>query len=156
MARFEIRKVGDTYEISGHLDEHADFSPLLATTEAPLKLSFSEVDRMNSVGSKALTQLMRDLGLRDVELHHVPTFLVEQINVVPSLIGRRAKNLLSLVAPYHCQTCKQTSEMLIERHEVRQSHRGTQAPTRRCETCNGPMKLKGEEEDLFLFLTYSA
>ena len=158
MARFAIQKVGDTYEISGHMDEHTDFSPLLADADGsgPLKLSFEGVTSMNSVGARALTLCMRELGQRAVELHQVPTFLVEQINVVPGLIGKRAKNVASLFAPYHCSGCKLTTDSLVERHEVHLSHRGTEAPVRRCERCGAAMKLRGEEEDLFLFLTYSA
>jgi DNA-directed RNA polymerase subunit RPC12/RpoP len=156
MSKFEIRKEGDTYFVLGHMNEATDFGPLLESPDAPLKVNLEGVTNINSVGSKALMNLVRNPGSRELQLLEVPSFLVTMFNVVPALIGKRAKSVHSLFVPYHCADCGKTVEMLIKREEVRMTNRGTHAPARRCERCNAAMKLRGEEEDMFLFLTYSA
>jgi hypothetical protein len=154
MAKLEIRYEDGIHNLRGRIDEHADFAPLLQSQDSPLRIGLEDVDTLNSVGTKAFAAFNKALGAREVEYTKAPVFLVDMINTLPALFGRKAAGIKSVLAPYQCTACNHRAAREVQVDEVKQSNYGTEAPGRTCNRCGKPMRLTTDPEEYFLFLTY--
>ena len=55
---------GGVYELAGEIDEHADFTPLLARMSGHVVFDLARLRRINSQGVRAWIDFLRDVPVR--------------------------------------------------------------------------------------------
>lgn len=111
----KIERKGDRVYLSGVINENSDFTPLLQET-SPLKIDFSGVQRINSVGVRSW---MRFLSLWDdakkIEYWECSVVIVDQLSIIGSLRGIRTKvaAVMSVYLPTECSSCATEFELRI-------------------------------------------
>ena len=111
----KIENKGDRVYLSGIINENSDFTPLL-TAPSPLRIDFSGVQRINSVGVRSW---MRFLSLWDdskaIEYWECSVVIVDQLSIIGSLRGVRTRvaTIKSVCLPTECTACARESEIRI-------------------------------------------
>lgn len=100
--------------LHGEIDEHADFSPILAMSEKSMVLDLSDVKRINSIGVRQWMEFVNKLADNgvDVVFERCSVPIVQQLNMIASFRGRGV--VVSVFAPYFCQKCEHDHRHLIE------------------------------------------
>ncbi len=120
--------------LSGLIDETADLEALVADLDGELAFDLSGVHRINSIGAhRWILMMARITASRRVVIEAVPYCVGMQANYVANFFARA--EVLSCLAPYACDTCDTSTEMLIHRDEV-----SLRAPTRWCSSCKREMR----------------
>jgi hypothetical protein len=137
--------------LSGVLNEYADFSSLLAQ-QPPLKLNLRNVSRLNSIGIRNLLKFLADWGPKPFEYHETPSEFVDQVNMIPALLGPKGHGQIkTLFVPYECTKCDHEAETLCKIEEFEPVKEGNEAPVRKCPKCGGEMAVL--TDSFFVFLT---
>ena len=120
--------------LSGIIDETAELEPIVADLDGELAFDLSGITRINSIGTHRWILVMgRITASRRVVVEAVPYCVGMQANYVANFFARA--EVLSCLAPYACDTCDTSTDMLIHRDEV-----SLRAPTRWCSSCKGEMR----------------
>jgi anti-anti-sigma regulatory factor len=146
---------GVTYlKVSGVIDEDNDLQGLegrLGT--GTLIINLVEVDRINSCGVRDWVNWLGRVeksGARPVLVECSPP-IVSQVNLVHNFTGNGV--VKSFYAPYFCPRCQKEKLLLLETRDMVQGGPPFQAPTCRCDECDGPMEFDDMEESYFAFLS---
>lgn len=140
--------------LTGSFDEVSDFESLTKLTEAPLKLSLSGIQTINSLGLRRLIAFAKHLGDRAVELHECPPVFIEAVNVMPLAIGgsKHVSRVRSILMPYHCKGDHERAFVV----PVSAVRLGTDVhvPKQECPTCRMEMEpdLETDLDEFFFFL----
>ena len=139
--KMNISRSGNVILISGVIDEHADFSPLL-TESAPLSLDFSGVERVNSVGLRTWMRFMTLWGDKDLIYLGCPVVIVDQLATIPALMGikKQAALVQSAYLVFECDKCGHQEDRCIDRAGVHPTpdQLVLEAP---CPSCSGKFNL---------------
>jgi hypothetical protein len=147
----KIEDKGGTLYLAGPLDEFADLTALLERPQ-PLKLNLRGVSRLNSIGIRHFLKFLSDWGARAITYEECPSEFVDQVNMVPSLLGARRQAVVgSLYAPYVCHHCDHEEEILCTNAEVQTVKAGGEPPARKCSDCGKETTLLSDT--FFVFLT---
>lgn len=114
------RKGGKVY-LSGVINENSDFSPLLKET-SPLKIDFSGVQRINSVGVRSWMKFLSQWGDdKLLEYWECSVVIVDQLSIIGSLRGVRKKvaTVKSVYLPSECTSCAKESEVRVSEDDYR-------------------------------------
>jgi hypothetical protein len=111
----DIHFSDQTAYISGTIDEHADFSPVLQQP-GPLTLDLSGVKMVNSLGVRGWLKFLFDWGTRsELTYDKCSVAVVDQLVILESLT--KPKDYLikirSFYAPIECTSCTFSSEILV-------------------------------------------
>jgi len=137
----KISRAGAALKISGVIDEHADFTPLL-NESAPLTIDFSGVERVNSVGLRTWMRFMTQWGDKDLIYMACPVVVVDQLAIIPALMGikRRAAMVQSAYISFECVKCGHQEDRCLDRAAVHPTpDRGQLAPP--CPSCSQPLEM---------------
>ena len=67
------------------------------------------------MGLRNLLRFLANWGSRSLTYRRVPADLVEQINMIPALLGEQGQGVIeSCYVPYECRSCGHESEHLRE------------------------------------------
>jgi hypothetical protein len=147
----KIEERAGVFHLSGILNEYADFDALLAKA-APLKLNMRGVSRLNSIGIRNLLKFIGDWGAKPFEYIECPSEFVDQINMIPSLLGaKKTGKVVSLFVPYACENCDNEPEVLCPIGDFAGVAAGGEPAPRKCDKCQG--KLTVLTDSFFVFLT---
>ena len=140
-------------KLSGVIDEDNQLQSL--TEQIPggtVILNLAEIERINSCGVRDWVNWLGKLEKSgaSVVLAECSPAIVAQINLVHNFTGDGA--VKSFYAPYFCPACDLEKVLLIEAAEMA-GQTPPQAPTCRCDECDGVMDFDDMEESYFAFLT---
>ncbi len=144
-----VEKEG-VFFLSGVLNEYANFSSLLSR-QPPLKLNMRQVSRLNSIGIRNLLKFLSDWGPKAFEYQETPSEFVDQVNMIPALLGPNNHGLIkTLFVPYECTKCDNEQEVLCKIEEFDTVKDGNEPPVRKCSKCSGEMAVL--TDSFFVFL----
>ena len=152
IATCRIEARGGHFFIRGHLNESADFAPIIAQS-GMLRLNFRSVVSMNSFGLGTLLAFANGAQtFGRIEYYDLPQFMVEAVGNVPRLLGPRCdpKVIKSIFVRYRCNSCDLgENEVSVPTAELLVTARSVSAPPAACAKCGSTMRLT-EDPDLFL------
>lgn len=127
-------------ELSGELNETADFASVRERLKGPVVLHMGGVRRINSGGVREWVNIMRDLSSTsmDVTPTHCTPVIVAQLNMIYSFCGKA--RVLSFYAPYACSRCDHEEEKLIYVQTHFPTHDFTRMPAFHCSVCGENME----------------
>ena len=150
----------------GIIDEDTNFSIALEqiSTLAPkpqaLHIDLSKVRRINSCGVREWILFMeRLMTLTRCAFVQVNELMIEQANMVPSILGQKGTPVLSFYAPYHCTHCNKDVPVLLDPSQVEFRKQGTAGgtpsiPHPDCPDCKKPMDFDWLAEEYFGFVKH--
>lgn len=148
-------------EISGQIDEHANFSPIQSGKEVPLIFDLEGITRINSVGIRTwMVWFAKNAVGRSVTFRNCPKVVVDQFNMVANFLPKNAK-VESFYVPYFCESCSHEARVLLKAGvDFNQSSPGNESSfqlpkTPNCEKCALPMDLDVIEKLHFRFLKHA-
>ena len=151
-ASFTQREDVTWVKLAGVIDEDNDLGSLaekLGTGTAVIDVS--EIERINSCGVRDWVNWLgkAEKNGASVVLVECSPAIVAQINLVNNFTGQGV--VKSFYAPYFCPNCDIEKALLVETSDV-QAVRPFQAPSCRCDECDGPMDFDDMEDSYFAFL----
>jgi anti-anti-sigma regulatory factor len=142
-----------TLKLAGVIDEDNELTSLEdKITGGPVVLDLSEIDRINSCGVRDWVNWLGRIektGARLVFINCSPA-IVAQINLVHNFTATGI--VKSFYAPYYCPRCQKEKQLRLETRDLVTQAPISQAPTCRCDECDGPMDFDDIEESYFSFL----
>ena len=147
-------KKEDYVSISGIVDEHADFSPLLLKKTDILFLELKNVNRINSSGVRKWVNALDKL--RDVEIHYINCSfaVVEQLSMVPEFLNKKSY-VESFEAQYVCENCNisQTFNLVVGYDIKPGEARYPDGPEKICYNCKEKMEFDHNPDSYLYFLS---
>ena len=143
------------YELSGVIDELADFSPLKADRKIVV-LDFEAVDRVNSYGVKKWLVAMKALAAgASLRYRRCPVGIVEQVNMVSGL--HEVAQIESFYLPYGCQCHEDEVRQLVTTAEAKAPGFIDSLNERfACSRCDRKLEFADDEGIYFEFLGLGA
>lgn len=148
-------------QISGDLDESADFSSLEFIQAGVWVVDLEHVERINSMGLRKWIFWTRGLNQAQLVFKNCPPAVVHQMNILQGFLPARSV-VESFYVPYHCPHCNYESRQLAQRRQDfvegtadRPSHVALSS-TRTCPQCHKEMEWDLVEKLYFRFLQYRA
>ncbi len=139
-------------KLAGVIDEDNDLGGLAEKLGAGTAvIDVSEVERINSCGVRDWVNWLgrAEKNGANVVLVECSPAIVAQINLVNNFTGQGV--VKSFYAPYFCPNCDIEKALLVETADL-QNVRPFQAPSCRCDECDGPMDFDDMEDSYFAFL----
>jgi anti-anti-sigma regulatory factor len=139
-------------KLSGVIDEDNDLGSLSEKIgSGTAVIDVSEIERINSCGVRDWVNWLgrTEKNGASVVLVECSPAIVAQINLVNNFTGQGV--VKSFYAPYFCPNCDIEKALLVETADV-QGVRPFQAPSCRCDECDGPMDFDDMEDSYFAFL----
>jgi anti-anti-sigma regulatory factor len=139
-------------KLGGVIDEDNDLGALADKIgDGTAVIDVSEIERINSCGVRDWVNWLgkTEKNGANVVLVECSPAIVAQINLVNNFTGQGV--VKSFYAPYFCPNCDIEKALLVETTDV-QGMRPFQAPSCRCDECDGPMDFDDMEDSYFAFL----
>lgn len=96
----------------GAMTEDADLSMLRVPKAARLEIELSQLTSINSIGIREMRTWSQSLENEDIKVTFAPKCFVDQINMVPDLLPRRAA-IDSFYVPYYSEQTGEESRALF-------------------------------------------
>lgn len=139
------------FVVTGVLDEHVDYKPLLDSTP-PIRLRLGNVITVNSLGVRNFLRFMEACRQIEVELHECSLAFMDALNTIPGMLGvpQRPEILRSIRMIYGCLGCsKEESHTFAVVPELGAM---PEVPRRLCSRCGRLLQPVVEASDLFTYL----
>jgi anti-anti-sigma regulatory factor len=139
-------------KLGGVIDEDNDLGSLAEKIGGGTAvIDVSEIERINSCGVRDWVNWLgkTEKNGASVVLVECSPAIVAQINLVNNFTGQGV--VKSFYAPYFCPNCDIEKALLVETSDV-QGMQPFQAPSCRCDECDGPMDFDDMEDSYFAFL----
>ena len=99
-------------EISGIVDEYADFAELSRCAQQSLTVDFAGVTRMNSLGIRSWIQTIMKYKIK-LQLRNCSSVVVEQFSMIPEFMGKNG-DVESFFVHYQCVGCDYETKVLMQ------------------------------------------
>ena len=139
---------GGVYELAGEVDEHVDFSPLLARMSGHVVFDLARLRRINSQGVRAWIDFLRDVPVRTLTFRRCSPAVITQVNMIANFRG--PATIVWFLAPYACDACGNEIEHLIDVADQRR--RGAKVPSVACPSCGSAMSFDDVADRYLSFL----
>jgi hypothetical protein len=137
----------------GLMDEDADYSRLDVRGAETVVFDFQGVRLINSTGLLRWTKFLKGLPpALGLAVERCSVRVVTQINMFPGFFAGRAAEVRSFYAPYFCETCDVSTDLLLEVARDFPGDGTWPAPARACATCKGALVFDGIEKKYFVLL----
>jgi anti-anti-sigma regulatory factor len=139
-------------KLAGVIDEDNELGTLAEKIgSGTAVIDVSEIERINSCGVRDWVNWLgrAEKNGASVVLVECSPAIVAQINLVNNFTGQGV--VKSFYAPYFCPNCDIEKALLVETSDV-QGVKPFQAPSCRCDECDGPMDFDDMEDSYFAFL----
>lgn len=143
------------YNLSGRLDEYADFESLIAAPD-PLKLNLGKILSINSIGVRKFLAFSIARTPKKFEFYECTADFIANINVIPQMLGTPADagQIKSFFVPFSCETCKRVESGLFETAALTfDGNDEVEIAARPCSKCGVAMDLDVEKSEFFMFLS---
>lgn len=146
-------KGGVTLSLSGQIDEGADYSSVNLTGMKRAAFDFEKIKLINSTGLQRWIKFLEGIDPKvEVAFTRCAIRVVTQINMFPGFLAGRAVKIESFFAPYFCEACDKSHELLLDRTKHFPNPNDVKAPKMQCPKCQGPAEFDGIEKKFFIFL----
>jgi CheY-like chemotaxis protein len=138
--------------VQGDITEAIDLGPLAARLRGEQRIVFdmAGVRYVSSAGVKVWSDLISTLQGKEYAFRHCSIAFASQAAMVPMVIG--TGRVLSLEAPYHCETCDRDDLRLLETRALLLEGSDITPPALRCVTCGGELEFDDLPNRYFAFL----
>ena len=137
--------------ISGIIDERSSFAGIFDGLKEFCTIDMSGVQRINSCGVRSWAKAVESSNIR-LEYINCPTVVVEQFNMVPEFLGKKAK-VKSFYARFYCEDCDIEELFLFDSKQFLSNNDNLVVPEFLCE-CGAYFLFDENENEYFLFLEY--
>lgn len=148
-------KTADTLRLTlaGAVDESVDYSSIDAKGVKHLVFDFEGVKLINSTGLQRWIGFLSGLPkVTSLSFVRCSIRVVTQINMFPGFLGGKPVKIESFYAPYFCESCDASCDILLDTARDFAGQAQPKAPERSCPKCQGPAQFDGIEKKFFLFL----
>jgi hypothetical protein len=159
--RLEIDAEGPVLKVRpvGVINEDSNFTSLLEYLRAlgagakRVQFDMGSITRMNSCGVREWILLMERIPTNvNAEFVNIGELFVEQVNMIPAVLGKKRAPVLTFQAPYRCPSCNTDFPVVLEPKQV-QFQGGHPVPPRvACSKCKTELEFESLEEEYFGFL----
>ena len=138
--------------LQGDLTEGVDLSGLAAALRGERRIVFDTagVRYISSAGVKAWCEVIGVLDGAEYCFRHCSLAFASQAAMVPMVLG--TGKVLSLEAPYHCETCQRDDLRLLETGAILREGGEVTPPCLRCVGCGGELEFDDVPQRYFAFL----
>ena len=147
-----IEEQGGMFYVIGQINEHTSFDSLIEKP-GPLKLNFSKLISMNSLGIRVFINFLGEYSGGPIEYHECPKDFVDSVNMIMQLTSANPAGISvkSVVIPLDCRACGRGDEILVDIDVY--TTKGAKIVTgHSCSNCGSRLTPGVEIEDHFLFL----
>jgi hypothetical protein len=104
----------ERFELAGEITEESDFAPLVQSLPSASTLDLAEVRRINSCGVREWLNFVTALSKagKQIVLERCSVPMVAQMNMITNFRGEA--RVVSIFAPYHCPSCDEDHDKLID------------------------------------------
>ena len=150
MINFKWYKKNNIIYLKGTIYERSDFSDIFKnTSQQPVKIDMSGIERINSIGIRNWTDLLRNTNVL-IEYINCSTVVFDQFVMHAGFVGKNSK-VISFYARYYCEICKnQIDHLFYLRHFIA----GTSKLPRFACKCGHQLKLDENEADYLKFINF--
>jgi CheY-like chemotaxis protein len=144
---------GVTVSLQGDFTEITNFSALAKRLENERLIDFNAaaVRYISSAGVRGWCQFLRNLGEdKRYTFRHCSIAFASQAAMVPMVVG--SGDVLSLEAPYFCETCDREELRLLETKALLRDGEHVVPPQLSCSTCGGELEFDDVPDRYFAFL----
>jgi hypothetical protein len=135
-------------ELTGAIDEDADFKELIGLEQKSITFDFEKVSMINSCGIREWIKFLENIPEKThIYYNNCPQIIIEQINMVHGFF-RKGASINSFYAPYYCEKCDKESKVHLKSEQVK----GRKAPKMACPICAENMDFDAIEAQYFSFL----
>lgn len=118
-------------ELTGSIDEDADFKELSGLAQKKIVFDFNGVTMINSCGIREWIKFVDDLSISShIVYENCPQIIIEQINMVHGFVPNGAM-INSFYAPYYCESCGKEAKIHLNAQDVK----NRKAPKVKCPHC---------------------
>ncbi len=141
-----------TVSLYGDFTEITDFGTLSKRLQRADTIDFymRGVRYISSAGVRAWCDFLAKLKGKDYSFRHCSMAFVSQAAMVPMSIGDGG--VVSLEAPYRCETCDRDDLRLLERNTLLLEDAHVVPPTLKCGTCGDDLEFDDVPDRYFAFL----
>ena len=145
-----IETKSGVHYLRGVLDENADLSGL-ELAAPPLRLDLGGLTRLNSIGVRNFLKFLQAWGEKPLSYEHCTSDFVDQMNMIPALLGSRRQAVVTEVAvPFQCESCDHETEAQMKVADCKRAL--NEGPlTRPCDQCGKTMVV--HNDSYFAFTT---
>jgi hypothetical protein len=143
---------GVTVSLYGDFTEVTDFTALAArlAPETELDFNMTAVRYVSSAGVRAWCQFLATLAGKTYTFRHCSLAFAAQAAMVPMSVG--AGTVLSVEAPYRCETCDRDELRLLEVRALARDGDHIVPPVLHCAICAGELEFDDVPDRYFAFL----
>lgn len=144
-------------KFAGRIDQEADYSVLVFEEGQIVVFDFEEVKFINSSGIQKWIGFFAEIpDNTQIEFVKCPLRIITQINLIPDFLCNKKVTVSSFYAPYFCEECDESKNILLNTESYFPDSKSPQAPEMNCEHCGAEMEFDGLEKKYFTFLTRSS
>lgn len=138
--------------LAGQIDEDADYGAVKTAGAARVVFDFEKVNLINSTGLQRWIKFLSAIDPKiEVAFTRCSIRVVTQINMFPGFLAGRPVKVESFFAPYFCQSCDSSCDILLETTQF-PDRTSPKAPKASCPRCSGAAEFDAIEKKFFLFL----
>jgi len=136
-------------ELTGAIDEDADFKELLGLEQNKISFDFNGVTMINSCGIREWIRFIEKIPNKvSITYENCPQIIIEQINMVHGFF-RPGAVIKSFYAPYFCENCQKEAKIHLKTEQVK----NRKAPAVECPHCGSEeTEFDAIESQYFAFL----
>jgi hypothetical protein len=144
---------GATVSLIGQIDEASDYSGVDLSGLKRVAFDFEKIKLINSTGLQRWIKFLEGID-KGIEIAFVRCAIrvITQINMFPGFMAGRAVKVESFFAPYFCEACDKSQDLLLERAKHFPDSTQIVAPKMQCQKCGGPAEFDGIVKKYFIFL----
>jgi len=140
-------------QLVGKIDENSDYSQLNFAGIDRAILNFDGVTLINSSGIQQWIKFLEGVPKNvKIDFANCPLRIVNQLNLIPAFIAGRDVDVLSFYAPYYCEKCDESQNILLDTAKHFPDRNAIVAPGAQCGKCKTAMEFDGIEKKYFLFM----
>jgi serine/threonine protein kinase len=138
--------------LSGAIDETFSPQALAADNVGHVLLDLGQLERISSFGVRKWIDFVSKVptGALSLTIIHAPPIVVDQLNLVEGFAG--VSKVLSLLAPYRCNTCNEDRLRLVDVIEQAEVIAAGQAPDHNCPVCESKLEFADMPAEFFDFV----
>lgn len=139
--------------LAGAIDEEADYSMVKPAGVTSVAFDFEKVKLINSTGLQRWIKFLESFAPTvAMAFRRCSIRTVTQINMFPGFLAGRQVTIESFFAPYFCEACDLSIELLLDYATHKAELDKLKAPKMSCSRCSKEAEFDGIEKKYFVFL----
>lgn len=140
-------------KLSGQIDEAADYSRIAHAGVSRIEFDFEKIGFINSTGLQRWIKFLQSIDAKaKIAFTRCSIRVITQLNMFPGFLAGRNVAIDSFFAPYFCEACDQSCDLLLDVKADAAALAQGKAPEKECPRCKKHAEFDGIEKKYFLFL----